>query len=67
MSLSPHIESAFRAAAHEAEREYPGPTLTPPSRAEADEDAAQPMTVQPADCGGCGKCLRCAMREVRQT
>ena len=61
MSLSPQFEDAFRAARHEAERDWPGPTLTPPTRAEADEDAAQPMTVQPRDCGGCGICFRCVL------
>ena len=32
-----------------------------PTRAEADEDAAQPMTVQPRDCRGCGICFRCVL------
>lgn len=37
-----------------------------PSRAEAEADAAMgPMTVPLTDCGGCGKCLACAIKPER--
>lgn len=53
-----HIVAQHRAAAHDAERDWDGydPTedYTP-----GDEE---PMTVQPADCGGCCACLGCAIR-----
>ena len=33
-----------------------------PTRAEAEQDMAEPMTVRPTDCRGCGVCLACALR-----